>query len=71
MSAKSLLQKLELSFWDGFIPLMSKSPLVRYIVPRAYRMVLIKEFHDTVKCTIILIFLGFIIGFVLGILPHN
>ena len=61
---KALLHQLELSFWDTFIPLMNKSPSVRYIVPRLYRLLHIKEFQDTLKYTVILTIVGLILGFI-------
>ncbi len=68
MSAKVLLHQLELSFWDAFIPLMHKSPPVRFVVPRVYRLLHIKEFQKTVKLTLALTILGLILGFTLGAL---
>jgi hypothetical protein len=68
MSLKVLLHQLELGFWDTFIPLMNKSPSVRYIVPRVYRLLHIKEFQDTVKLTLVLSIVGLMLGFVLGAL---
>ena len=69
MSMKALLHQLELSFWDTFIPLMNKSPSVRYIVPRFYRLVHIKEFQDTLKYTVILTIVGLILGFIGSLAP--
>ena len=68
MNVKVLLHQLELSFWDAFIPLMSKSSSVRYIVPRVYWLIHIKEFQDTVKLTLFLVMVGLLLGFVLGAL---
>ena len=69
MSVKPILHQLELSFWDAFIPLLNKSPLVRFFVPRFYRLLHTKEFQATVKYALILAIFGLILGFVLGALP--
>lgn len=69
MSVKPILHQLELNFWDVFIPLLNKSPLVRFFVPRFYRLLHIKEFQDTVKYSLVLAIIGLMIGFVLGALP--
>ena len=69
MSVKALLNRLELSFWDTFIPLMNKSPSVRYIMPRLYRLLHIKEFQDTLKYTVILTIVGLILGFIGSLAP--
>ena len=68
MSVKVLLHQLELGFWETLIPLMNKSTSVRYVVPRVYRLIHIKEFQDTVKLTLILTSVGLTFGFVLGVL---
>jgi hypothetical protein len=68
MSVKVLLHQLELSFWDVFIPLINKSPSLRYIVPRVYRLLHIKEFQDMAKLALILTIAGLIIGFLMGTL---
>jgi len=69
MSVKAILHNLELSFWDTFIPMMNKSESVRYIIPRIYRLLHIKEFQSTVKLTLVITILGLMIGFILGALP--
>ena len=58
MRVKVLFHQLELSFWDAFIPLMHKSPPVRFFVPRIYRLLHIQEFRQTVKFTLALTILG-------------
>jgi len=68
MNVKSLLHQLELSFWDTSIHLMNKSASVRYVVPRVYRLIHIEEFQNTVKLTLILTFVGLVLGFMLGVL---
>ena len=68
MSVKVLLHQLEIGFWDTFIPLINKSPSIRYVAPRVYRLFHIKEFQDTVKLTLILTIVGLIVGFLLGVL---
>lgn len=68
MSVKALFHQLELSFWGAFIPLMHKSPSVRFVVPRVYRLFHIQEFQKTVKLTLALTILGLILGFTLGAL---
>lgn len=70
MSLKTFLHQVELTFWDAFIPLMNKSPSVRFFVPRVYRLLHIKEFQDTVKYSFLLAIVGLILGFVLGALPQ-
>jgi hypothetical protein len=70
MSVKLLLHRLELNFWDSFIPLMHKSPPVRFLVPRIYRWLHTKEVQQTAKLVMVLTVLGFIIGFVLGSLSQ-
>ena len=66
MSVKPILHQLELNFWDPFIPLLNKSPLIRYLAPRVYRVLHLNEFQNTVKYSLILTIIGLIIGFVLG-----
>ena len=66
MSVKPILHQIELSFWDAFIPLLNKSPLIRYFVPRIYRLIHLKDFQDTVKYSLLLAIIGFILGFVIG-----
>jgi hypothetical protein len=68
MSVKPILHQIELSFWDAFIPLLNKSLLIRYFVPRIYRLIHLKEFQDTVKYSLVLAILGLLLGFVLGAL---
>jgi hypothetical protein len=70
MSVKVLLHRLELNFWDSFIPLMHKSPLVRFLAPRIYCWLHTKEVQQTAKLVMILTVLGLIIGFVLGSLSQ-
>lgn len=70
MSVKPILNQLELSFWDVFIPLLNKSPLIRYLAPRVYRVLHLKEFHNTVKYSLILTITGLLLGFVLGALSQ-
>jgi hypothetical protein len=70
MSVKPILHQLELSFWDVFIPLLNKSPLIRYLAPRVYRVLHLKEFKNTVKYSLILTIIGLMLGFVLGALSH-
>ena len=67
MSVKVLFHRLEISFWDTFIPLMHKSPAVRFIVPRVYRLFHIPEFRQTVRISLLLTILGLILGFLLGV----
>ena len=66
MYVKAFLHRLELSFWDAFIPLMNKSTSIRYLMPRLYWLIHIKEFQDTVKLTLFLSIVGLIFGFILG-----
>ena len=68
MSVKPILHQLELSFWDAFIPLLDKSSLIRYLAPRFYRLLHLKEFQDTVKYSLLLTVIGLMLGFVLGAL---
>ena len=70
MSVKPILHQLELSFWDAIIPLLNKSPLIRYLAPRVYRVLHLKEFQNTVKYSLVLTVLGFMLGFVFGALSH-
>ena len=70
MTVKVFFHQLEISFWDAFIPLMHKSPPVRFVVPRIYRLLHIREFQQTVKLTLALAFLGLTLGFTLGVLSH-
>jgi ABC-type sulfate transport system permease component len=70
MSLKLLFQRLELSFWDVFIPLMHKSPPVRFIVPRVYRLIHSPEFRQTVKLSLAIAFFGLILGFIFGVLSQ-
>jgi hypothetical protein len=70
LSVKAILYQLELSFWDAFIPLMDRSPSARYLLPRVYRVLHIKEFQHTIKLTFLLSILGLLLGFVLGALPQ-
>ena len=66
MSVKVLLHRIELNFWDAFIPLMHKSQPVRFLVPRIYRWLHINEVRQTVKLALVLTILGLVIGFALG-----
>jgi hypothetical protein len=66
MRVKPILHQLELSFWDAIIPLLNKSPLIRYLAPRVYLMLHLKEFQNTVKYSLILTIIGLMFGFVLG-----
>jgi hypothetical protein len=66
MSVKPILHQLELSFWDVFIPILNKSPLIRYLAPRVYRVLHLKEFQNTVKYSLILTIIGLLLGFILG-----
>lgn len=70
MSVKVLFHQLEISFWDAFIPLMHKSPPVRFVVSRIYRLLHIQEFQQTVKLTLALAILGLTLGFTLGVLSQ-
>lgn len=70
MSVKPILHQLELSFWDVFIPLLNKSPLIRYLAPRVYRVIHLKEFQNTVKYSLILTIVGLMLGFILGALSQ-
>ena len=70
MSAKPILHQIEISFWDVFIPFLNKSPLIRYLVPRVYRVLHLKEFQNTVKYALILTIIGLMLGFVLGALSQ-
>ncbi len=67
MSVKVLFHRLEISFWDAFIPLMHKSPPVRFLVPRIYRLLHIPEFRQIIKLSLLLTILGLILGFLLGV----
>jgi hypothetical protein len=69
MSVKPFLHKIELNFWDVFIPYMSKSPLIRYLVPRVYRLFHTKEFQKNIKSTVVIVLTGLLLGFILGSLP--
>ena len=68
MSVKGILHQLELSFWDKFILLMNRSRSVRYLAPRLYRLIHIKEFQDTMKLSLVLWVVGLILGFMLAAL---
>ena len=68
MGVKPILHQLELNFWDAIIPLLNKSPLVRFFVPRIYRLLHIKEFQDTIKYSMVLAIFGLLLGFILGAL---
>lgn len=70
MSVKGIFHQLELSFWNAFIPLMHRSPLIRFIVPRIYRLLHIQEFRQTLRLTLLLSILGLILGFTLGALSQ-
>ncbi len=70
MSVKVLFHQLELNFWDAFIPWMHKSPPVRFVVTRVYRLLHIEEFQKTVKLALALAILGLILGFTLGALSQ-
>jgi hypothetical protein len=70
MSVKILLHRLEINFWDSIIPLMHKSPPVRFLVPRVYRWLHTKEVQQTAKLVMALTILGLIIGFALGSLSQ-
>ena len=67
MSVKVLFHRLEISFWDAFIPLMHKSPLVRFLVPRILSLIHLPEFRQIVKLSLLLTILGLILGFLLGV----
>lgn len=66
MPVKTILHRLELNFWDTLFPKMYKSRFLRFVLPRIYRLLHIKEFQDTVKYTFLISLLGLILGFVLG-----
>ncbi len=70
MSVKLLIHQLELNFWDAFIPLMHKSPPIRFIVPRVYRLLYSPEFRQTAKISLILTIAGLVLGFILGVLSQ-
>lgn len=70
MRVKVLFHQLELGFWDTFIPIMHKSALVRFTVPRVYRLLHLQEFRQTVKFTLALTLLGLSLGFTLGVLSQ-
>ena len=70
MNVKFFLHRLELNFWDAFIPLMYKSPPVRFLVPRVYRWLHTEEVQKTAKLVLVFTILGLIIGFALGSLSQ-
>ena len=70
MSVKVFVQRLELSFWNAFIPLMHKSPPIRFMVPRVYCLLHTREFQQTVKLSLLLTILGLFLGFTLGTLSQ-
>ena len=62
------IQKLEIRFWDAFIPLMRKSATMRFLVPRLYRLFQMKEFYKLAGLMLVLTILGLITGFLIGAL---
>lgn len=68
MDVKVLFHRLELNFWNAFIPLMHKSPPVRFIVPRVYRLLHMEEFRQMLKLSLLLTFLGLFLGFIWGVI---
>ena len=68
--ARIAVHKLEIRFWDAFIPLMRKSPTIRFFVPRIYRLFRIKEIHKTAGLILLLSILGMLAGFILGALSQ-
>jgi hypothetical protein len=66
MTVKMLLHRMELTFWDTFIPIMDKSSFLRFALPRLYRLLHTEEFRNTVKYTILLSLFGLLLGFVIG-----
>jgi hypothetical protein len=70
MSVKVLLQQIEISFWDAFIPLMYQSRLVRFIAPRVYLMLHNKELRKTLGLILASATLGLAAGFIWGALSQ-
>ena len=66
MTVKTFLHRIELTFWDTLIPIMDKSSIIRFVLPRLYRLLHIEEFQQTVKYTILISLLGLFLGFVIG-----
>jgi len=64
----SILQRIELSFWHHFIPMIRESSTVRTVFPKIYPLIsnslFIQLLFPAAICALIGLFLGFIIGFV-------
>lgn len=70
MSVKVIFNQIEIGFWDMFINMMHKSALLRFLMPRIYRLAYSKEAQKMVSITLGLVILGLTAGFILGALSQ-
>ena len=70
MSVKVIFHQIEIGFWDVFILAMHKSNLLRYFMPRVYRLLYSKETRKMVTITLALMILGLTAGFIVGALSQ-
>lgn len=66
MSIKPITQRLELTFWSTFIPLMSGSPLLQRMLRECYNLANITDEIVCARPLLSLSLAGLVFGFMIG-----
>jgi hypothetical protein len=66
MSVKLLINRLELNFWHLVIPLIQRSPAVRFVLPHAYQLFTSEVIKGFILPACLYAAGGLLTGFIIG-----